>query len=125
MKLKCKYQCFYLIIFFHLFSAKHNLYNYALGLSLFCSKIYLLFLPKLPKILIPIAPLISYRTAGIICEAQFLRTIVWFCVVCHAKSGPPYLVLPGPNISKYLDPPDNILKSSSGYCRVLVVSKYL
>ena len=23
---------------------------------------------------------------------------------CHAKSGPPYLVPPGPNISKYLDP---------------------
>ena len=30
------------------------------------------------------------------------------CLICHAKMDPPYLVPPGPNISKYLDHPDNI-----------------
>ena len=39
-----------------------------------------------------------------------------YCIVgkigrgCHAKTGPLFLVLPGLNISKYLDPPDNIFE---------------
>ena len=31
-------------------------------------------------------------------------------MACHKKIGPPIFDPPGPNISKYLDPPDNLFQ---------------
>ena len=45
-------------------------------------------------------------TSIIIAVVKGLREVM----DCHTKSGPPYLVLPGPNISKYLDSLDNIFQ---------------